>query len=92
MHSESHQMKVRIPVMLATMGEDQLSTEAQAQRMMAGLEQYDRVLLDFRGVAEIGPHFADHVFRRFTASHPGVHIDYANTTPNVETVIQASMR
>lgn len=82
------EMKVRIPVALAGMGAGSLSTTEQARRMMAGLERYDRVLLDFRGVEQIGAHFAEHVFQGFNQRHPSVHIDYSNTTPGVELAIR----
>ncbi|MFN3197649.1 MAG: STAS-like domain-containing protein [Bradymonadia bacterium] len=91
MNEKSQPMKVRIPVALASMGADRLDTEAQAQRMMAGLERYDAILLDFRGVDEISPIFAEHVFRQFTETFPSVHLDYANTCPGVESVIQSCM-
>ena len=65
-----------------------LVSRSQAKRLVARLEQFRTVVLDFGGVSEIGPAFADEVFRVFTRSHPDVRLVPMNTEPAVEAMIR----
>lgn len=53
---------------------ESLTSRSQARRLMARLEKFRRIELDFRGVEEIGQAFADEIFRVFARAHPGIEI------------------
>jgi hypothetical protein len=64
--------KTTIPVKLAAFGDENLLSRSQAKRLVAGIDQFKTVELDFSGVDEIGQAFADEVFRVFANAHPEV--------------------
>ena len=65
--------KTRIVVKLFTIGTRFIS-RSEARRVLANLEKFRSVQLDFTGVEEIGQGFADEVFRVWKASHPGIQL------------------
>jgi len=66
-------------------------SRSEAKRLLAGLERFKEVTLDFRGVDSIGQGFADEVFRVFARMHRGVRIDYANASPAIDAMIRHSV-
>ena len=54
--------KTVVPVRLAQYGNDQLISRSQAKRVLARIDLFSTVLLDFEGVPAIGRAFADEVF------------------------------
>jgi len=79
--------KTVVPVYLAQYGNDQLISRSQAKRVMARVELFARVILDFANVPEIGQAFADEVFRVFQNAHPGIALAPINTTPEINRMI-----
>jgi hypothetical protein len=65
--------KTRIVVKLFTIGTRFIS-RSEARRVLANLEKFRSVQLDFTGVEEIGQGFADEVFRVWKASHLGIQL------------------
>lgn len=63
-------------------------SRSEAKRLLAGLEQFKEVMLDFEGVDSIGQGFADEVFRVFARSHPGVRIEHTNAAPAIDAMIR----
>jgi anti-sigma regulatory factor (Ser/Thr protein kinase) len=61
---------------------------SEARRLLARLDQFQEVILDFSGVKSIGQGFADEIFRVFTAAHPGVALKRVNVAPGIEAVIR----
>ncbi len=61
-----------VPVKMVEYGDDNLVSRSQAKRMLARLERFRTVVLDFQGVETIGQAFADEVFRVFQNVHPEV--------------------
>lgn len=61
-----------VPVRLAKYGDDNLVSRSQAKRLLARVEVFRNVILDFSGVDSIGQAFADEAFRVFPAEHPNV--------------------
>jgi len=84
--------KTVVPVTLARYGNDQLVSRSQAKRVLARVELFATVILDFKDVPAIGPAFADEVFRVFTAAHPGTRLVAIDTTPEVDQMIQRAQR
>ncbi len=66
-----------------------LESRAQARRATAGLAAFRRARLDFSGIDDIGPAFADEVFRVFAQAHPQVQLVAEDTAPRVATMIAA---
>ncbi|MBI2611243.1 DUF4325 domain-containing protein [Candidatus Gottesmanbacteria bacterium] len=65
--------KTEVHVRLYTMGTIYIS-RSQARRILAGLEKFKLVILDFDRVPTIGQAFADEVFRVFRNLHPEIEI------------------
>jgi anti-sigma regulatory factor (Ser/Thr protein kinase) len=64
--------KTVIPVRLAQYGEEKLVSRSQAKRLLARIDRFKVVLLNFDGVEMIGQAFADEVFRVFPDAHPHI--------------------
>jgi len=63
-------------------------SRSEARRLLANLEKFSEIVLDFRDVESVGQGFADEVFRVFAARHPAIKI----TTENSNAVIDAMIR
>lgn len=66
--------KTVVPVKLARYGDDNLISRSQAKRLLARVELFKIVILDFKEVPSIGQAFADEIFRVFANRHPEVQI------------------
>ncbi len=65
-----------------------LISRSEARRLVARLEEFERVTLDFEGVEGVGQGFVDEVFRVFTASHPEVQLETINMNRAVEFMVK----
>lgn len=79
--------KTIIPVSLARIGDEHLISRSQAKRLLARIEQFKEVMLNFDGVTMIGQAFADEIFRVFQNQHPEVKLTWSNAVPDVERMI-----
>ena len=75
-------------VKLAGYEDESLVSRSQARRLVARLEEFDEVELDFEHVEFVGQAFADEVFRVFRANHPEVTLVSTNTSGDVAHMIQ----
>jgi biotin operon repressor len=66
--------KTLVPVELAQYGNDKLISRSQAKRVLARVELFKKVILDFENVPTIGQAFADEMFRVFRQHHPDVQL------------------
>lgn len=66
--------KTVVPVDLARYGNENLISRSQAKRLLARVELFKTVILDFAGVPIIGQAFADEIFRVFPARHPEIEL------------------
>jgi len=66
--------KTIIPVRMARLGNENLVSRSQAKRLLARIERFGNVVLDFEGVESVGQAFADEVFRVFVSEHPDVRL------------------
>jgi len=66
--------KTVVPVHLAQYGDERLISRSQAKRLLARIDRFKTVILDFTGVQSIGQAFADEVFRVFVLRHPEVEL------------------
>lgn len=65
-----------------------LVSRSEARRMVAGLEKFREIILDFRGVQSLGQAFADEVFRVFAKQHPGTQIRIQGLSPELELMVR----
>jgi anti-sigma regulatory factor (Ser/Thr protein kinase) len=63
-------------------------SRSQARRVLAGLEKFKTVVLDFKGVPTVGQAFADEVFRVWKQNHPAIGVDVRNANENIQLMIQ----
>lgn len=63
-------------------------SRSEARRLVANLEKFSEVVLDFQGVKSVGQGFADEVFRVFARRHPSVKIVAENANPAVDAMIR----
>jgi anti-sigma regulatory factor (Ser/Thr protein kinase) len=83
--------KTVIPIELAQAGADSLVSRSQAKRILARVDRFETVVLDFKGVASIGQAFADEIFRVYTTSHPEINIYPINANHEVQSRILAAV-
>jgi hypothetical protein len=79
--------KTVVPVELAQYGNDKLISRSQAKRVLARVELFKTVILDFTNVPTIGQAFADETFRVFVREHPSVELVAVNTNSEVKRMI-----
>ena len=70
--------------------DDKYISRSQARRILAGLEKFKKIILDFKNVETIGQGFADEVFRVWKINHPDKKIEYQNANENVLFMIKRS--
>lgn len=78
--------KTEIKVKLFTVGGIYVS-RSQARRILAGLEKFKSIVLDFDKVPMVGQAFADEVFRVFKIKHPEIEIAPINMNEGVDFMI-----
>ncbi|HYO47306.1 MAG TPA: DUF4325 domain-containing protein [Gemmatimonadota bacterium] len=84
--------RTQIPVFLAKYGDENLVSRSQAKRVVARLERFREVVLDFDGVSTIGQAFADEIFRVFGSANPEIHLVCINASHEVEQMIKRARR
>ncbi len=70
---------------------ESLVSRSQAKRLLVRLERFREIVLDFQGVASIGPAFADEIFRVFGKAHPGSRLTPINATEDVTRMIRRAL-
>lgn len=80
--------KTVVPVSLVLYGDEALISRSQAKRLLTRFDRFKRVILDFKGVEQIGQAFADEVFRVFTRSHPEIELVPFNANLDVDAMIR----
>ena len=84
--------KTVVPMALAQIRGEPLLSRSQAKRLVARLDRFKAVTLDFEGVPEIGQAFADEIFRVYARAHPGVELIPLNMNEQVERMWLRSTR
>lgn len=80
--------RTRVVVSLGQTEGDKLVSRSQAKRIVARLDRFKEVELDFKGIDSIGPAFADEIFRVFRSTHPSVHLVVMNANDEVQKMIR----
>jgi anti-sigma regulatory factor (Ser/Thr protein kinase) len=63
-------------------------SRSEARRLLANLEKFREIVLDFREVKSVGQGFADEVFRVFAVRHPTIAISTENTNMVIDAMIR----
>ncbi len=63
-------------------------SRSEARRLVANLEKFSEIVLDFRGVKSVGQGFADEIFRVFARRHPAIKIATENTNPAIDAMLR----
>src|SRR6202041_543334 len=71
--------KTIVPVRLSQHGDDYLVSRSQAKKLLARVEKFKTVVLDFEGVSEIGRSYADEIFRVIANANPAIELLAINT-------------
>lgn len=82
--------RTRIVVQLFNIGVRFVS-RSEARRLLHGLERFRDVIIDFRGVQEVGQGFVDEVFRVWPSQHPEVTVRPANMVGPVEAMVRRGL-
>jgi anti-sigma regulatory factor (Ser/Thr protein kinase) len=82
--------RTHVPIALGKYPGEQLVSRSQAKRVLARADRFSEVLLDFQGVQDIGPAFADEIFRVFRNSHPDIRIVATRTNERVNRMIKSA--
>ena len=84
--------RTHVPLKLLKYEGEELVSRSQARRLLARLEGFREVLLDFHGITTIGQAFADEIFRVYQNEHPNMAIIAIRTTPRVKEIIDRSIK
>lgn len=79
--------KTVVPVRLAREGSEQLVSRSQAKRLLARVNRFATVILDFSGVDAMGRAFADEIFRVFARANPAILIIPINANARIVEMI-----
>lgn len=79
--------KTNVKVKLFSAGTVYIS-RSQARRLMANLDKFKFIILDFEGIKTVGQAFADEVFRVFKNKHPEIEVNPINMSETVEFMIK----
>ena len=79
--------ETEVPVRAVRHDDEQLVSRSQAKRLLARVEQFRTVRLDFIRIDVIGPAFADEIFMVFALRHPDVELIAIYANADVERMI-----
>ncbi len=79
--------KTRVVIKLFTLGSRFIS-RSEARRVVANLEKWQGVVLDFAGVEEIGQGFADEVFRVWAQAHPDIELEAVSMSAPIALLVK----
>lgn len=82
--------RTHVPIALGKYPGEQLVSRSQAKRVLARVDRFSEVLLDFHGVQDIGPAFADEIFRVFRNAHPDIIITATRANDRVNRMIRTA--
>jgi anti-sigma regulatory factor (Ser/Thr protein kinase) len=83
--------RTRLVVRLVEPEGSALVSRSQAKRILARLEQFSEVVLDFAGVESVTPAFADEIFRVFASGHPQVQLLPVHDNEQVRQMIRRAV-
>jgi hypothetical protein len=85
---EEYDFRFQKTKMLVKLLQRDFVSRSEAKRLVANLEKFSEIVLDFRDVKSVGQGFADEVFRVFAGRHPATKIIVENASPAVDAMIR----
>jgi hypothetical protein len=82
--------KTVVAVKLSSSDEESHISRSEAKRLLAGLEKFKHVILDYSDVITVGQGFVDEIYRVFKDAYPDIRITSVNVNDDVEFMIQRS--
>ena len=79
--------RTHVPLKLAIYEGEKLVSRSQAKRLLARVDKFREVWLDFSDVETIGQAFADEIFRVFAREHPTVDVIPIHVKPRIQGMI-----
>lgn len=83
--------RTQVPVGFLCVEGENVVSRSQARRLMAGMDRFKHVTLDFKNVDDIGQAFADEVFRVYKNQNPEVSVIYDRANEQVERMIKRAI-
>ena len=83
-------IKTYLLVEICRYGDHDPVSRSEAKRLVARLEDFRNVVLDFSGISWIGQAFADEVFRVFVSRHPDVALHVLGASADVVRMIRGT--
>lgn len=83
--------KTIVAVALSGDPNDPHLSRSQAKRLLMGLEKFNTIILDFKGVVSVGQAFVDEVFRVFKNEYPNITIHHVGANEEVEFMIKRGL-
>ncbi|MDH3316562.1 MAG: DUF4325 domain-containing protein [Gammaproteobacteria bacterium] len=85
---EEYDFRFQKTKMLVKLLQRDYVSRSEAKRLVANLEKFSEIVLDFRDVKSVGQGFTDEVFRVFADRHPAIKITTENTNLAVDAMIR----
>ena len=85
---EEYDFRFQKTNMLVKLLQREFVSRSEARRLVANLEKFSEIVLDFRDVKSVGQGFADEVFRVFAGRHPATKIIVENASLAVDAMIR----
>ena len=83
--------KTHIRVELSKSGQDRYVSRSQAKRILADLDKFNHIILDFKHIKTVGQGFVDEIFRIFQNKYPKITIEYTNANEDVRFMIERGL-
>ena len=80
--------QTHIVVQFSQLGDERFVSRSQAKRVLRGVEGFEKIVLDFKGVRTVGQAFVDEVFRVFKQMNPHVSVEFTNANEEIEFMIK----
>ena len=71
--------------------DEKLIARSQAKRILEEVKSFKSICFDFAGIKEIGPAFADELFRVYKNNHSDKKIEFINSNEYVSKMILRTM-
>jgi hypothetical protein len=82
--------KTEVKIKLYKIDSEYIS-RSQARRILAGIDKFNNIVLDFDKVKTVGQGFADEIFRIWAHNNPKINIVYINANEEVEFMIKRAI-
>ncbi|RYZ79192.1 MAG: DUF4325 domain-containing protein, partial [Proteobacteria bacterium] len=72
--------------------EGSFASRSEAKKLLVGAEDFQKIMINFQNVEEVGQGFADEMFRVWQSAHPHVQIDVSHANEFIQRMIRHVFR